>query len=147
MTTNNIESIETTVIESMESTVVVEISSETNELVETEMAGETDEVKRETKALIQAIKRRAQAEAQSAGTLTRERYLNTIRRTREVIEGKKIIEGDRLQHSWELLQTVMQAEAEKNLHLLLKEVADVVVRCQDATKAAWEAFNAGRHQA
>jgi hypothetical protein len=69
MNGNNIESIETTVIESTESIVIVEISPETDKLVETEMAGESDEVKRETKALIEALERRSQAE--SDGNLTR----------------------------------------------------------------------------
>lgn len=56
MNANNIESFESTVIESTESIVIVEISSQTDELVETEMANESDEVKRETKALIEALK-------------------------------------------------------------------------------------------
>jgi len=50
--------------------VLVEITPETDALVEKEMAGETDELKRETKSLIDALKKRAQSEAQSAGTAT-----------------------------------------------------------------------------
>jgi hypothetical protein len=132
MTSNNFESIE--------STVVVEISSQTNEMVETEMAGETDELKRETKALIEALKRRAQAEAESAGTLTRETYLNAVRQAREAIEGEKLIERDRLENAW----AVIQEETEKNWHLLWKEIADFGDRLQSAGKAAWEAFNTPR---
>ncbi|MBU7585104.1 MAG: hypothetical protein KAF91_19785 [Nostoc sp. TH1S01] len=132
MTGNNFESIE--------STVVVEISSQTNEMVETEMAGETDEVKNETKALIEALKRRAQAEAESAGTLTRETYLNAVRQARQAIEGEKLIERARLENAW----AVIQEEAEKNWHLLWKEFADFGDRLQSAAKAAWEAFNAPR---
>jgi len=78
MTTNNIESIE-----------IVEISLHTSE------NGETDEVKQETTALLEAIKNRAQAEAESAGTLTRETYLNAVRQAREAIERDKLIERDR----------------------------------------------------
>ncbi len=121
----------------IEPVVVVEISSQTHEMVETEMVGETDEVKRETKALIEALKRRAQAEAESAGTLTRETYLNAVRQAREAIEREKLIERDRIEHSW----AVMQDEAERNWHLLMKEVADFSDRLQKAAKAAWEAFN------
>jgi hypothetical protein len=131
MTANNIEPI-----------VVVEISSQTHEMVETEMAGETDEVKRETKALIEALKRRAQTEAESAGTLTRETYLNAVRQAREAIEREKLIERDRIEHSW----AVMQDEAQRNWHLLMKEVADFSDRLQKAAKAAWEAFNAPHSQ-
>ncbi len=122
----------------MEPLVIVEISSQTNEMVETEMVGETDEVKRETKALIEALKRRAQAEAESAGTLTRETYLNAVRQAREAVEREKLIERDRLEHSW----AVMQNETERNWHLLMKEVTDFSDRLQKAAKAAWEAFNA-----
>jgi hypothetical protein len=131
MTANNIEPI-----------VVVEMSSQTHEMVETEMAGETDEVKRETKALIEALKRRAQTEAESAGTLTRETYLNAVRQAREAIEREKLIERDRIEHSW----AVMQDEAQRNWHLLMKEVADFSDRLQKAAKAAWEAFNAPHSQ-
>lgn len=124
----------------VESTVVVEISPQTNEMVEAEMAGETDELKRETKALIEALKRRAQSEAESAGTLTRETYLNAVRQAREAIEREKLIERDRLENTW----ATMQEETEKNWHLLIKEITDFGDRLQDAAKAAWEAFNAPR---
>ncbi|MEH2400498.1 hypothetical protein [Nostoc sp.] len=135
MTPNNIESFETTVIESTESIVIVEISPQTDELVETEMAGESNEVKRETKALIEALERRSQAE--SAGTLTRETYLKAVRQARELIEGRKLIERDRLQDSW----AIIQDEAERNWHLMMKDLVDFSFRLQKAATAAWETFN------
>ncbi|PHJ63917.1 hypothetical protein VF14_07920 [Nostoc linckia z18] len=139
MTSNNIESVEATFVETTESTVIVEISSQTDALVEIEMAGESDEVKRETKALIEALKRRAQAEADSAGTLTRETYLNAVRRARELVEGRKLIEGNRLQ--LENALAVFQDEAQRNWHLMMKDLVDFNYRLQKAAKAAWEAFN------
>ncbi|AFY32952.1 hypothetical protein [Calothrix sp. PCC 7507] len=132
MTADNIQS-----AESFESIVVVEISSQTDAIVETEMADETDEVKRETKALIAALKKRAQSEAESAGTISRETYLNIVRQARETIEGKKILQGDRLEYTW----AVVQDEAEKNWYLLMKEVTEFSGRVQKAVKAGWEAFN------
>ncbi|MEH2117400.1 hypothetical protein [Nostoc sp.] len=135
MTANNIESFETTVIESTESIVIVEISPQTDELVETEMAGASDEVKRETKALIEALERRSQAE--SAGTLTRETYLKAVRQARELIEDRKLIERDRLQDSW----AIIQDEAERNWHLMMKDLVDFSFRLQKAATAAWETFN------
>ncbi|MBR8834046.1 MAG: hypothetical protein DSM106950_08390 [Stigonema ocellatum SAG 48.90 = DSM 106950] len=123
-----------------ENLVVVQVSPQTNEVVETQLAGETDEVKHETKELIEALKRRAQAEAESAGTLTRETYLNAVRRAREAVEGEKLIERHRLERSW----TTIQEEAERNWQLLLKDFAELGDRVQDAAKAAWEAFNAPR---
>ena len=135
MTANKIESFKPTVIESTKSIVIVGISSQTDELVEIEMAGESDEVKRETKALIEALKRRAEAE--SAGTLTRETYLKAVRQARELIEGRKLMERDRLEDSW----VVIQDEAERNWHLMMKDVVDFSFRLQKAAIAAWETFN------
>ena len=135
MTYNNIESFGTQVIESTESIVIVEISPETDKLVETEMAGESDEVKRETKALIEALERRSQAE--SAGTLTREAYLKAVRQARELIEGRKVKERDRLEDSW----AIIQDEAERNWHLMMKDLVDFSFRLQKAAIAAWETFN------
>ncbi|MBC1222559.1 hypothetical protein GNF10_15945 [Nostoc sp. UCD121] len=137
MNANNIESFESTVIESTESIVIVEISSQTDELVETEMANESDEVKRETKALIEALKRRAQAEADSAGTLTRETYLKAVRQARELVEGRKLMQRDRLEDSW----AVIQDEVERNWYLLMKDLVDFNFRLQKAAIAAWKTFN------
>jgi glycosyltransferase A (GT-A) superfamily protein (DUF2064 family) len=120
--------------------VLVEISPQTNELVEKEMAGETDQVKHETKALIDAIKKRAQAEAHSAGNLTRETYLNAVRQAREAIEANQLIERDRIEQSI----TLIQAEAEKNWNSVLKEVSDLGDRIQQAAKAAWDVLTAPR---
>ncbi|MBC6430925.1 hypothetical protein FM036_08840 [Nostoc sp. HG1] len=135
MTYNNIESFGTPVIESTESIVIIEISPETDTLVETEMAGESDEVKRETKALIEALERRSQAE--SAGTLTRETYLKAVRQARELIEGRKVKERDRLEDSL----AIIQDEAERNWHLMMKDLVDFSFRVQKAAIAAWETFN------
>lgn len=117
-----------------------EVSQQTNDLVEAEMAGESDDLKNETKALIDALKKRAQAEAQSAGTLTREAYLSAVRRARETIESNQLIERDRIEYSLYLIQK----EAERNWQSVLKEVADLGDRLADAAKAAWEAFTAPR---
>ncbi|PIG94669.1 hypothetical protein [Gloeocapsopsis sp. IPPAS B-1203] len=117
-----------------------EISPQTNELVDTEMAGESDDLKNETKALIDALKKRAQVEAQSAGTLTREAYLNAVRRARETIEGNQLIERDRIEYSFYLIQK----EAEKNWQSVVKEVADLGDRLADAAKAAWDILTTPR---
>lgn len=117
------------------------IPQTTSEIVDTEMADESDDVRSETKALIEAIKRRAQVEAQSAGTLTRETYLNAVRQARETLENNQpLIERDRIEYSWHLLQ----GEAEKNWEAVVKEVADLGDRLSDAAKAAWDALTAPR---
>ncbi len=117
-----------------------QISTQTSDLVEAEMVGESEDLKSETKALIDALKKRAQAEAQSAGTLTREAYLNAVRRARETIEQNQLIERDRIEHSFELIKK----EAERNWEPIAKEVAELGDRLAEAAKAAWEALTAPR---
>jgi gas vesicle protein len=120
--------------------IIPQVSRETNDMVDREMADETDEVRNETKALIDAIKKRAQAEAQNAGSLTRETYLNAVRRTRESIEGNQLIERDRIEQSFELIQR----EAERNWQSVVKEVSELGDRLADAAKAAWDVLTAPR---
>lgn len=116
------------------------ISAETNALVEREMAGESEAVKSETKALIDAIKKRAQVEAQKAGELTREAYLSAVRQVREKVENEQLIKRDRIEHSFEMIQS----EAEKNWHSVVKEVSELGDRLTEAAKAAWEVLTAPR---
>ncbi|PMB02979.1 hypothetical protein CI594_06660, partial [Fischerella thermalis CCMEE 5196] len=77
----------------------ITISPETDALVEQEMAGQNADIKQETKALIEAIKKRAQSEIHTAQDLTREAYLTAVRRARETIEETKLIDPDRLEQS------------------------------------------------
>lgn len=123
-----------------DTSVMVEIIPQTNEMVESQMSGESDDLKQETKALIEAIRKRAQIEASSAGSLTRETYLTAVRRAREAIEANQLIERDRIEYSWHLLEK----EAEKNFESVVKEVAELGNRLSDAAKAAWEVLTAPR---
>lgn len=123
-----------------ETSALVEISPATSDLVERELSDETDEVKSETKALIEALKRRAQVEAQSAGTLTREAYLNAVRRARATLEHNQLIERTRIDNSIDLLHR----EAEKNWESLTKEIADMGDRVSEAAKAAWDVLTTPR---
>ena len=70
-------------------TSIVPVSSETDALVEKEMAGQDEQIKAETKALVEAIKKRAQSEIDNAQTLTQDAYLNAVRSAREAIEQNK----------------------------------------------------------
>jgi hypothetical protein len=120
--------------------VLIEYSPETNALVEQNMPNESDELKQETKALIEAIKRRAQMEAQGAGELTRDTYLNAVRQVRESIEQNQIFDPERIEYNFKL----MQMDAQKNWELLLKEVSMLGDRFSDAAKAAWDVFTTPR---
>lgn len=116
-----------------ETSAIVEVSPETNALVEAEMADESDQVRQETKALVEALRRRAQSEAQAAGDLTRETYLNAVRQAREAIEQNKLIDPERIEKSFEMLQK----EAEKSWHSIVEEIAEIGDRLSEAAKEAW----------
>ncbi len=120
--------------------VIVEISPQTTEMVESQMAGETQDVKDETAALIEAIKRRAQSEAQSAGTLTRETYLSAVRQARETIEQNQLIERARIENAFDMVQN----EATKNFESILAEVQELGDRLQAAAQAAWDVLTTPR---
>ncbi|MDY6902942.1 MAG: hypothetical protein SWZ49_33450 [Cyanobacteriota bacterium] len=120
--------------------VTVEISPQTTEMVESQMAGESQDVKDETAALIEALKRRAQVEAQSAGTLTRETYLSAVRQARESIEQNQLIERARIENAFEMVQS----EAQKNFESIVAEVQELGDRLQAAAQAAWDVLTAPR---
>ena len=117
------------------------IPQDSSALVDEQMPGESDEIKNETKALIEAIRTRAQLEAQSAGSFTRETYIEAVRRAREFVErNQPLIERDRLENSYEHLKQ----EAEKNWESIAREIHEFGDRLADAAKAAWDAFTAPR---
>lgn len=120
--------------------VIVEISPQTTRMVESQMPDESQDVKDETAALIEALKRRAQAEAQSAGTLTRETYLSAVRQARETIEQNQLIERARIENAFEMVQS----EAQKNFESILAEVQELGDRLQAAALAAWDVLTAPR---
>lgn len=130
--TNNIpETPETTV---PQTSAIVEVSPQTDAIVETEMADASDEVRQETKALIEAIRLRAQTEAQAAGDFTRETYLRLIREARESVEQNRLFDPNQIERSAENLKL----EAEKNWNALVQEVTSLSDRLSEAAKAAWE---------
>ncbi len=116
------------------------VSEETRNLVNQNMQGESDEVKNETMALIEAMKRRAQSEVQGAGNLARDTYLSAVKQAREAIEQNKVFDSERIEYSFKLLQM----DAEKNWETIVQEVSTFGDRLADAAKAAWETLTAPR---
>jgi uncharacterized radical SAM superfamily Fe-S cluster-containing enzyme len=112
------------------------ISSQTDALVEQEMASQTADIKKETKALVEAIKKRAQSEIQTAQDLTRESYLTAVRQARESIEKTQLIDPDRIEQSVQLVQQ----EAQKNWQSVTDEIHSLGDRLSGAAKAAWSAL-------
>lgn len=115
-------------------TTIVPVSPETDALVEQEMAGESDQIKEETKALIEAIKKRAQSEIKNAQTLTKDAYLNAVRRAREAIEQNQLLDPKRIEHSVEMIQR----DTQENWQKTVDEMAALGDRLQEAAQVAWE---------
>jgi F0F1-type ATP synthase membrane subunit b/b' len=115
-------------------TTIVPVSPETNALVEQEMAGESDQLKAETKALVEAIRKRAQSEIENAQTLTQEAYLNAIRSARKAVENNSLLDPKRIEHSVEMIQR----DAQENWQKTVDEITALGDRLQEAAQAAWD---------
>ena len=115
-------------------TTIVPVSPETDALVEKEMAGESDQIKAETKALVEAIRKRAQSEIENAQTLTQDAYLNAVRSAREAIEKNKLFDPKRIEHSVEMIQR----DAQENWQKTVDEISALGDRLQEAAQAAWD---------
>ena len=113
---------------------LVHISSETNDLVEQEMAGENERAIAETKALVEAIKKRAQSEIENAQTLTQDAYLNAVRSAREAVEQNELLDPKRIEHSVNMIQR----DVETNWQKTVDEIASLGDRLQEAAQTAWE---------
>ena len=113
---------------------IVSVSSETNALVEKEMAGQDERIKEATKALVEAIKKRAQSEIKNAQTITRDAYLKAVNNAREAIEENQLIERERIEHSVKIIQK----EAQENWHKIAQEITDLGQRLQEAAQVAWD---------
>lgn len=77
-----------------------------------------DQIKRETKVLLKAFRRRTQAQLKSQGNFNREAYLNALIQAREGLEQSKLIDPARIKAVFQFLQK----EAENNWHSIVKEI-------------------------
>lgn len=115
-------------------TSMVRVSPETNDLVEREMVGQDEQIKAETKALVEAIRKKAQSEIENAQTITQDAYLNAVRSAREALEKNQLLDPKRIEHS----VTMIQRDAEKNWQKTVDEMASIGDRLQEAAQAAWD---------
>ncbi len=113
---------------------IVEVSPETDALVEQDMPGADDALKQETKDLVEAIKRRAQAEVQAAQNLTQETYLSALHRAKAAVEETRLIDAERIERSANLLLK----EAEDNWQGMIDEMTRFGDRLAEAAQAAWD---------
>ena len=112
---------------------IIPISPETNALVEKEMVGESDQIKQETKALVEAIKKRAQSEIENAQTITQDAYLKAVRSAREAVEKNQLLDPKRIEHSVEMIQK----DAQENWQKTVDEIKALGDRLQEAAQVAW----------
>ena len=113
---------------------IVPVSSKTNDLVEQEMAGQDEQIKAETKALVEAIRTRAQSEIENAQNITQDAYLNAIRSAKEAVEQNQLFDPKRIEHSVNMIQR----DAEKNWQNTVDEITSFGDRLQEAAQAAWD---------
>lgn len=113
---------------------IVKVSPETDALVEQEMTGQDEQIKDETKALVEAMRKRAQSEIENAQTITQDAYLNAVRSAREALEQNELLNPKRIEHSAEMIQR----DVEKNWQKTVDEIATLGDRLQEAAQAAWD---------
>ncbi|MGF1591165.1 MAG: hypothetical protein ACFCU7_18335 [Pleurocapsa sp.] len=113
---------------------IVHVSPETNALVEQEMMGQDEQIKAETKALVEAIKTRAQSEIENAQTITQDAYLAAIRNAKAAVENNQLLDPKRIEHSVEMIQRDVQ----DNWHKTVDEIQALGDRLQEAAQVAWD---------
>ena len=113
---------------------IVHVSPETDALVEKEMDGQDEQIKAETKALVEAIRKRAQSEIDNAQTLTQDAYLTALRNAKEAVENNKLLDPKRIEYSVEMIQR----DAEQNWQKTVDEISALGDRLQEAARAAWD---------
>lgn len=113
---------------------LVHVSTETHDLVEKEMVGQNEQLKAETKALVEAIRKRAQSEIENAQTITQDAYLNAVRSAREALEQNQLLDPKRIEHS----VTMIQRDVEENWQKTADEITALGERLTEAAQAAWD---------
>ncbi|MEG3975609.1 hypothetical protein QT970_13445 [Microcoleus sp. herbarium8] len=117
-------------------TTIVEVTPETTAIVKQEMPDATDETIAETAALFEAIKKRATAEFQAAGELTREAYLNAVNKASSAIDENKSTAKERMTEAVSLIKK----ESEKNWLVIDAIKTRAQAQVQDAGEVSREAY-------
>ena len=120
---------------------VDEVTEETRALVEKTIPNESDEVKEHLVGLVNAIKKRAQAQTNAAGDMSREAYLKAVRQAKDTLDtvGKFTQES---QKSIEQAVGAVEEEARNNWESILKETEKISHRLDKAAAAAWKILTA-----
>lgn len=114
-----------------------DVSPETKALVEDKMPQESDEIKYHVMALIEAIKKQAQTQIETAGDMTRDVYVTAMRQAQDTLKNTGLLLDDQrenLDHSIEGLENT----AAKNWELLVSDMQKFGDRVDRAVNAAWQ---------
>ncbi|MDQ2097079.1 MAG: hypothetical protein QQW96_05460 [Tychonema bourrellyi B0820] len=115
---------------------IVDVTPETTAIVKKEMPEATEEAIAETAVLFEAIKKRAAAEVQAAGDLTREAYLKAVQKAQLALAKNKTIAQERMTDAVGLIQK----EAEKNWLVVDAIKTRAQSQVQDAGVVSREAY-------
>lgn len=120
----------------------VEVISNNPALVQKQAPETPSEIRQETLALIEAIRTKAQSEAQKAGDFARESYLDAVRKAKEEVDNLNLFDPKRIDDALKQVQ----GEVEKDWDNLSKQVTTLGDRLNEAAKAAWEKLTAPRSE-
>lgn len=115
---------------------IIDVTPETTAIVKKEMPNATEETIAETAVLFEAIKKRAAAEVQAAGDLTREAYLKAVQKAQLALAKNKTIAKERMTDAVGLIQK----EAEKNWLVVDAIKTRAQSQVQDAGEVSREAY-------
>ncbi|MEZ2228363.1 MAG: hypothetical protein ACBR50_19080 [Microcoleus sp.] len=115
---------------------IIDVTPETTAIVKKEMPNATEETIAETAVLFEAIKKRAAAEVQAAGDLTREAYLKAVHKAQVALAKNKTIAKERMTDAVGLIQK----EAEKNWLVVDAIKTRAQSQVQDAGVVSREAY-------
>lgn len=115
---------------------IIDVTPETTAIVKKEMPNATEETIAETAVLFEAIKKRAAAEVQAAGDLTREAYLKAVQKAQLALAKNKTIAKERMTDAVGLIQK----EAEKNWLVVDAIKTRAQSQVQDAGEVSRDAY-------
>ncbi|MGB0564570.1 MAG: hypothetical protein ACPGVO_22635 [Spirulinaceae cyanobacterium] len=113
------------------------VSPDTKAIVDEQLPQESDEIKELVTALIEAIKKRTQNQLETAGDVTRDVYVGTLRQAQETLKKTGLVLDDQ----WNSIETSVSGVeniASKNWDVMLKDFQKWGDRVDRAFSAAWE---------
>ncbi|MDC0835486.1 hypothetical protein AY599_07400 [Leptolyngbya valderiana BDU 20041] len=116
---------------------IVEVSDETREMVDRDMPDADEDVKQKAMELLEAIRRKAQAEVQAANDRTQETYLKAIDDAKKTIEQTEQFAKEQ-QESLDNAVKMAQNEVQTRWDGLTKEIEEFGSRLQEAAETAWK---------